>query len=126
MAEEIQVTAAIQVKKGSFNFAKIGGTPVKITLVGDGGGQPGIVTIPTSNTALTFTGISAPGWIRLQNLDEDNYVEWGALITGTLYKLGKLMPGEPALFRLHPSVAATFGLIANTAACKVQANIFED
>jgi hypothetical protein len=86
----------------------------------DGGGNPGIIDVTTSEFTLAFGSI-APGAIMLINLDATNYVEWG-VATG-------VYP-----FRLHPNTGAatskhaphfvqrqsgTIYLRANTATCKV-------
>lgn len=91
-----------------------------IAQTSDGGGNPGIVDVTTSEVTLSF-GSVAPGAILLYNLDVTNYVEWG-VATG-------VYP-----FRLHPNTGAatskhaphfvqrqsgTIYLRANTATCKV-------
>jgi hypothetical protein len=93
---------------------------VNIAQTSDGGGNPGLLDVTTSEVTLSF-GSVAPGAIMLINMDPTNYVEWG-VATG-------VYP-----FRLHPNTGAvtskwaphfvqrqsgTIYLKANTATCKV-------
>jgi hypothetical protein len=91
-----------------------------IAQTSEGGGNPGLVDVTTSELTLSFGSVS-PGGIVLLNLDDTNYVEWGTA-TG-VYD-----------FRLHPNTglatskhaphfvqrqSGTIYLKANTATCKV-------
>lgn len=77
----------------------------------------GVQEIGTSEEALGLNGVVAGGFVYMKNLDDANFVE---LRSGTgATDVIRLMPGEPALFRLSPDATAPF-MIADTAACEVE------
>lgn len=79
-------------------------------------------TIATTETTITFTGISTNGMVILHNQDTTNYVEWG-FSTGTYG--GRMKASEPAgPFRLN--AGATLYLKANTASCRVRICHYEN
>lgn len=125
MSGEVKVTAAIQVEKSSFKFPKVGGVQLDFDLAGDGGGNPGLVEIGTSEEAIALGDITTPGWLWAKNLDPTNYVEWGPYDGAAMELCGRMEAGEPILFRLAPA-SVTLYMKANTAPCKVQFYVFED
>lgn len=124
MSDEIAVTLNVSVEKGNFKWSKnFGRKTADMSGTAQRGGN--VVEIGTSAEIISVGEVWAQGWCVLQNLDATNYVEWGPYDTGsagTLIKMGKLLAGEVACFRLSPDV--TFGAIANNAACKVDVNVF--
>ena len=121
MAEEIQVDMTISCVNGGFDFPKQG-DHLKVDQAVVGGASPGTITAITSTgTEIALTGFTKPGWIRFINLDETNFVTVG----GWNDQLAKMEPGEPAMFRLNDGLSALW-VRANTAACKVLVQIFED
>jgi len=102
--------------------------------------QPGSITIPLNaqgyQGGIQSIGVVAEdldlgdvaaanqGWIYMRNLDATNFVEWGLNDGGTLKSIGKLKPGEPALFRLMPEQQLM--LQADTAACNVEVKLYRD
>lgn len=82
-----------------------------------------VQNIGTSEETVSFSALTTEGYLVIVNLDDTNYVEWGPDSTGII-DIGKLEPGEIALFRLAP--AATLKAQANTAACDVLFICLED
>lgn len=124
MANEIKVMASLELSKGSLVIPRLGSSQLQITQTGSGGGSPGYVSAPTAGADVDVAVFSTLGWCRLQNLDTVNFVEWGPKSGGTFYPIGKLMPGESAVFRLSPG--KVLHVKADTAACKMQITILEN
>ena len=121
MADEIQITAGIQVRKGSLVFSQAPVTE-SFDMTGTGGPTPGYVTVGTSEESITFGELSTAGYLFMQNLDSTNYVQWG--FSTTVYG-GRIKAGETAgPFRMEPGL--TLFLKANTAACKMVVYGFEN
>jgi hypothetical protein len=76
------------------------------------------ITCTTSDTLITFTGVTTQGWCMLQNLDATNYVTVGPNNSGAILNFVRLVAaGGQACFQLDPS--AGFRVQANTGSCKV-------
>lgn len=120
MADEITVTASLQVNNGNQSF-RFSPANLSVTQNAQGGPTPGYWVVGTSEENNAFTELTTEGWIAMQNLDATNYVEWG-FSTGVYG--GRLKAGEFAIFRTNP--ALTLYMKANTAACKVVVYCFED
>lgn len=88
------------------------------------GADGGIVAVATAATTISFARLATPGVCFLLNLDATNFVEYGPDNAGSLVKLGKLKPGEFAVFRLAAEV--TLKAIADTAGCNVLAKCWND
>ena len=126
MADELKITAKVVHSK----TPKLGFSPPQFSFDQTGTG----VFITTQNIgtseenvdlATIFADLGTFGWCYMQNLDATNYVSWGAsATTPTLATIGRMEAGEPALFRLEPSV--TMRMQANTAACDVMVIVWED
>jgi hypothetical protein len=125
MSNEITFTANFRAVKGNLNWSRNFGQ-MSVTMTGDGQRGGHVQTIGTSAEIIEVGEVWSQGWCILQNLDATNYVEFGPYdggSAGTLVILGRLAPGgPPAFFPLSPDV--TFGAIANTAACKLDVNVF--
>jgi hypothetical protein len=130
MSAEIKITAALECKHGNFSFPKAGAAQISVTQNAAGGGGPGMITATVAGVTVdlaSLTGVTTAGWCRVQNLDGTNFVEWGAYDStggGTFWPVGKLLAGEPALFRCKAGVKLRFK--ADTANCKVQVQILEE
>lgn len=123
MANEITVNTSIAITNGSYVLPKMGAANVQATQAVPGGGGPGTISVSTGGVNPSITNLTDQGWVYLKNLDDTNFVDFGAYVTATFHPIGRLLPGETALFRLNPD--AVLRLQADTAACKVQVNIFE-
>ena len=120
MANEIRISASMNVDNGNLSFSQNYGTK-SYDQTNIGGPTPGMIEVGTVEESETFAELTTPGWVTIQNLDDTNFVEWG-FSTGVYG--GKLMAGETAgPFRLNAS-AALF-LKADTAACRVVINALE-
>jgi hypothetical protein len=121
MANEIQITAGISVRKGSLVFQEQA-TTYTIDMTGTGGPTPGFISVGTVEESTTFPELTTEGMLFMKNLDATNYVQWG-FATGVYG--GRIKPGETAgPFRMEPSL--TLYLKANVAACRVLVYGFED
>lgn len=120
MADEIRISASMSVDNGNLSFSQNYGTK-SYDQTNIGGPSPGMMVIGTVEESESFSELTTPGWVTIQNLDDTNFIEWG-FSTGVYG--GKLMPGDTAgPFRLNSS--ATLFLKADTAACKVVVNALE-
>lgn len=122
MANEITVSGRLKVATtaGVPYFDRVI-TSKQFTQAAVGGPTPGYITVGTSEESTNFPELTTEGWLFMENLDATNFVQWG--FATTVYG-GRLEPGEFAMFRCEPSV--TLFLKADTAACKVLVNCFED
>ena len=126
MANEITVTAALAVSNGNYVSSWAPGVKT-YDQTAAGGPWPGVVEIGTSEESIdpdsgTTTSIATEGWCMMQNLSASNYVSLG-FSTG-VYGI-RMEAGETAgPFRLEPG--AVLYLLANTAACDVRIEIYED
>lgn len=142
MAKEITVQASLQIKNGNLNYRS---NPTAFNDDASGadpkGPTPGAVTISTAGTDVAFGELITPGWCKLQNLDADNYVEYG-IFSPTLNAflvLGELGPGEVTVLKFSRNLLEQysgagsgttgpinrFRMIANTASCYVSVEAFE-
>jgi hypothetical protein len=127
MSNEITVTFSFAVSKGSFKYNYNPGA-IQADLTGDGGGNPGLVTIGTSEEIIDFGDVS-PGIILMRNLDPTNYVRYAIYSTSdpTTTMRGKLKPGGIVhVIGLDASGSEELRMLADTAACKVEIRGFED
>lgn len=122
MAGTLRVTVGAELTNG---YAKDSFQPGQITVTQDAiGGVHSIVTIGTSEEAITTTDVSTLGWCFMRNLDTANYVEWGPESGGSMVAVGRMEFGEVVACRLKPGI--TLRAQANTAACKVEIWIAQD
>lgn len=120
MAGTIRVNLQVDVNNGNF-IDSVSVSNKSFVQTNPGGGNPGTLSIGTSEESVALSELGTQGWLFMQNLDDTNYVRWG--FATTAYG-GRLEPGEVALFRLNP--ATTLYMIADTAACRVNIRAFED
>lgn len=88
-----------------------------------GGPTPGGVSIGTTEESFTLSELTTKGWLYMENLDANNYVQWG-VATG-VYPF-RMEAGEPVTLRLDKATPPTLYLKANTAACQVLIYAMED
>lgn len=123
MANEITGSYQFRVSNGNFQFNTVESFTYDQATAG--GANPGTVNVGTSEEAISLGDITTNGWALIKNLDSTNYVTWGPESGGAMVALGRLEAGEVALLRLTPS-ALTLRMQANTAACDVLIQVFED
>jgi hypothetical protein len=91
--------------------------PVSVVQTTIGGGNPGTVTVTTSEGDITI-GLTTPGNIVIENLDATNFVEYGPKSGGSMILFGKILPGDFHKFYLGGSV--TIRAKADTASVKLR------
>lgn len=142
MADEYRLTLSLFLKSGLLQYQS---NPTAFTFDQEGqakGPVPGAITVDTFGTDVDLSELTNPGAILLQNLDANNYVEWGIYedANNLFLPLGELPPGgPPAFFYLSRNAFEdyagtgtgttgplnTLRLKANTASCIVMVSAFE-
>lgn len=123
MANEIQVSGQLNVAKG--NLSAVHAVSGIHTLnAASPAKAAGIAAIGTSQEAVSIGDVATAGWAMFKNLDSTNYLEIGIEITGTFFPFLKLKAGEAA-GPLRLGVNSIYAR-ANTAACKLQYDIYDD
>jgi hypothetical protein len=115
MANEIRITENVQIVNGSFRDTFAPGT-IQVTQAASGGGNPGTVSIGTSEEDVAFGDVT-PSLLIMQNLDGTNFVKYGPKSAGSMIEFGRLAAGKTTRLFLAPGV--TLRMIADTGACKV-------
>lgn len=120
---EISIQSTIQCANGNYSLPATGGGRMSIDQVTAGGTSPQIEAL-IIGVDVDLSGLVSEGMIRILNQDEVNYVTWGPKSGGNFYPIGKLKPGEAALFRLDPGMI--LHIKGDTDTCKVQVIALED
>lgn len=120
----IKVTGRIAIKNGTFELGQTGNAQLLVDQLIPGGGVPGKQTATVAGINVDLSALTTEGWVRIQNEDPINFVEWGPDVVAVFHPIGKLKPGEFALFRLSPG--KTLHLKANSADCIVSVLVNED
>jgi hypothetical protein len=123
MASEVRINLSVQVVHDSFSYLF---APGQIAVDQAAVGRSGHVQSITSaaEEVVDFGDVVTEGYIVLRNLDAAHYVTYGPEQTGAMVVVGKLKPGEVALFRMAPTVVLRAQ--ADTAPVKLQVDLFED
>lgn len=87
-----------------------------------GGGNPGTVTITTSEGDITI-GLTAPGFIIIENMDDTHYFEYGPKSGGAMVVFAKCLPG--AFHVLYLAASVTIRAKANTASVQARIRSYE-
>lgn len=138
MANEATIRTSLMIKKGNI-FYQSNPTAFKANVTGTKGPVPGAVSIAATvtGTDIDFSELVTPGLCRLQNLDATNFVTYGIWDGVSFFPLGELLPGETYVLRLSrylgeefagtgtPADVNTFRMKADTAACNVLVEAFE-
>ncbi len=99
MADEIGLNVTLTVAN-STTYKRIINTTLTQT-------TPGFVsrrqTIPTSDTVITLTGVTAPVLVMIENKDATNYVDIGNTTGGAILEFARLQPGKQQPIWLFPS-----------------------
>ena len=114
MANEIQISASLNISKNGATFTGTG--TINVTQ----SGNPSIANLQavgTTTEALSIGDITAVGYVFLKNIDATNFVQVGLATPVTdADAMITLLPGEFALF---PTRLETIYAKANTASCNV-------
>jgi len=123
MTKEINIMLSVSVKNGFFKHTF---NPGQILVDQAAPGRGGHVQeIGTTEETLEFGDISTEGYLILQNLDAENFVEYGPQVgTGSAELCCMLKPGEPALLRLKPG--SVWRAKADTAPVKLDVCLLEN
>ena len=122
MADEIKLRISATVENGEFKDA-FNAPDLRFDQAAIGGHRP-VVKVGTSEEDVPIGDVATLGWLVMKNLDDTNYVTWGPKSAGAMVAVGRLEPGEPAVFRLEPGI--TLRWVADTAEVKVDLRIYED
>ena len=124
MANEISVNLNVRVVNGNMTETiQPGQIQIDQAAVGRAGHAQSIGF--AAPEVVDLGDISTNGVMYLRNLDETNYVTYGPQSdAATIEVMGKLKPGEVALFRLAPTIV--LWAQADTADCLLDIKLFED
>ena len=110
MADEARITSSLQILSSKLQYYS---RPITFTgdVIGSKGGVPGAIAVALAGTNVDFSELTTPGYCRIQNLDDTNYVEYGIYDPETykFYPLGELLAGETYVFRFSRNLAAEYG-----------------
>jgi len=125
MASEITISMTIACINGDYNYRR--------SLSGEQfdqaaqGASSGIQEIGFGgHEAIEVADLGTEGWLFMRNLDDTNFVDFGIEVAAAFEPVGRMEPGEPAMFRLSKDAGATLFAQADTAACNVEYMILED
>lgn len=122
MAGTITTSLSVSIVNGTFvDDFSLGPSVIAQSAVG--GGNPGTVSVATSEGDITI-GLSVPGFIVIENLDAANYVQYGPKSGGAMVPFAKIKAGDWHKLWLDGSV--TIRAKANTAAVKLRIRASED
>lgn len=112
--DEFRITVRATLKNTTRNAnLTLANMSKSFTQAGNPGMGPGKTTCTTSDTVVTLTGITSPGWISITNHDLTNYVEFGPTAAGAIVPFVYVPPLATVLFYMAASV--TLRSRANTA-----------
>jgi|SRR3990172_8925374 len=110
MADEGYVLASLRINAGNLSYQS---QPQGFSadVAGAKGPVPGAITVATTGTNVDLSELTTPGLCRIANLDETNFVSYGANDpdTDTFYPIGELLPGESYVLRLSRNLSAEYG-----------------
>ena len=112
----ITLTHTVKVKDGSFVFNRR--SSFSVTQSGAGGGNPGKVSLTTSETTVSFGSVSTPGVVRITNIGDTNAINYG-FSTGNLN--GEIGPGESYVIKLKSGASLILESAASTTDAVVEA-----
>lgn len=140
MSNEARITASLQIVKSPITYLS---QPTSFTadVTGLKGPTPGAFTATTGGTDCNLSELVTPGFCRIQNLDDENYVEYGIYDPQTVvfYPLGEVGPGETYVLKFSRNLfeeyagagtgttapTNTFRFKANTASVNMLVEAFE-
>jgi hypothetical protein len=139
LANEATIYSGLAVTTGNLRY-RTPSTSFRADVAGAKGPSPGAITAAVAGTDVDFSELTTPALCFLKNLDETNWVEVGPRDpdTGVFHPFLKLLPGESCAVRLSHNLGsevtgtgsgtgnATFRIRANTAACVVQVDAFQE
>jgi len=121
MAGVVKVAAQLNITNETFELRKKAGTS-EFVQDNPGGGVPGTVTATVAGVDVDLSPLTTEGWVRLQNIDLVNNVEWGPFAAAAFHPIGIMEPGEPAMFRMSPGKTLRIKAVAGTPLVLIEAN----
>ena len=110
MAGTIQVRTSIQISNGTLYYQS---NPTTFTAVQNLaiGPTPGAIIATQAGTNVNLSQLQTPGVCTIQNLDLNNYIEYGIWDPNTqeFYPLGEVLAGEIWAFRLSRYLGIDIG-----------------
>lgn len=146
MANEANITCSLTIQKQDGSGRMLidyNGRPAsfRADVTGTKGPCVGSIRVALAGTDVDLSELTTPGLCRIQNQDATNFVEYGIREPGTntFYPLGEILPGESYVLRLSRNLQEEYvgtgtgtsaptnflHLKANTAACNVLIEVFE-
>lgn len=116
MANEINATIGLSCTNGNFSYSK--SYSVRADQTTKGGGNPGTLSVTTTEATVGFGSLSAPRWTLFRNIGT-NPVNIGA---GTaLVSFAQLKAGEAMVVPLVPSVTVRVQTTTGTTQLQIDA-----
>lgn len=98
MANEATINVGMTINKSPLQYMSRPGQFRADVAVGKGP-TPGAFTVTAAGTDADLSQLDTPGLVWMQNLDAAIEVEWGIWDGASFFGVGRLLPGEIALFR---------------------------
>ena len=116
MANEVTVSASLKFVKNGITRLRESGS-LQFDVAGTNSLEH-VQSIPTAGAAITLGGITVGGYCFMKNLDATNFIEvaFSTTTSDASEHVIKLIPGDIALFRIHPEMTAPFAQ-SDTASC---------
>lgn len=136
MANEATIRASLQIKKDSLDY-RSNPTTFNATVNTTKGATPGGITATVAGVVIDLSALSTPGFCRIHNLDDSNFVTFGVYDGVSFFPLLELLPGEFQVIRLSRYVnlefvgtgtnadTNQFMVRADTADCEVNVEAFD-
>lgn len=138
MANEARVSVGISIRKGFLDYRPPSEVYLSDVSVGRGP-TPGTIAVPVTGVDVDLSALTNPGLCKMKNLDPTNYVEWGIHDGSIFHPVGRMLPGEPCVFRISADLGLeeavpgtgttnppnTLFLRANGATCQVNVEAFD-
>ena len=112
MADEVSIRNSLQISDSPLDYRS---QPTQflgdIVAANPKGPCPGAITVAVAGTDVDFSELTTPGYCRLQNLDDTNFVTYGIWDPegGVFYPLGEILAGETYVLRLSRDLAWEYG-----------------
>lgn len=124
MANEITLRWSLDVTKGNLS-RRLSPVSQSITLsAASPAVAGGVISVGTTHEAIPLGDLAGNGIAWVRNLETTNYLEIGVVVSSTFYPLLKLKAGESFPLRIASGVAPYAK--ANTAACRLDFEIYDD
>ena len=127
MSDEARIHSYLQIAKGTLEY-KSAPVAFQADIATEKGPSPGAFTaISTGNgTQISFANLSTPALAVIHNFDDDNYVDFGIVVSATFYPVAEIQAGEHYIYRFSRNMNKNiFYIRANTASCDVSVEAFE-